>query len=275
MEIKMRKKLFIKMSVLLVILALTAQVSFAKDDVRGSKSLNKTLGTPGATRLNINKISTLINSNGIADVNGSNPSYYYPTLSGHTANFVSGLVFGAYIGPKTDNVQRVTGSLYRTSLVTGRIISPGVADNPANANVRIYRVRRDYKTGSVSVEMVDEAKGEAAVRDQYAKDWNEWPVAWGAPFEDVGKLGGDGKPVVDAQGNNIKDGVYDPLIDIPGVVGADQTIWFVSNDNSQTQSATFYGSTPMGVELQCTVWGYRQAGALGSMFFKKYVIIKK
>jgi hypothetical protein len=275
MEIKMRKKLFIKMSVLLVILALTAQISFAKDNISGSKSLNKTLGTPGSTRLNINKISTLLNGNGYSDVSGSNPSYYYPTLSGHTANYESGLIFGAYLGPVSDNLQRICGSTYRTSLTPGRIISPGVADNAANENVRIYRVRRDWKTGSVSVEVLDEAKSEADVRAQYEKDWNSWPASWGAPFEDIGKLGSDGLPVKDAQGNNVKDGVYDPLIDIPGVPGADQTVWWVANDLNATQAATFSQTTPMGIEMQCTAWGYKQAGALGSMIFKKYMIINK
>ena len=36
-----------------------------------------------------------------------------------------------------------------------------------------------------------------------------------------------------------------------------------------------YGSLPMGIEEQVTVWGYNSAGLLGSMMFKRYVIINK
>jgi len=36
-----------------------------------------------------------------------------------------------------------------------------------------------------------------------------------------------------------------------------------------------YGSMPMGIEEQVTVWGYNSAGPLGRMMFKRYVIINK
>lgn len=271
----MRLKIIINMSILLLFLSLATQVLYAEGKGGDNNSLNKTLGLPTVTKFNINNISTFIYADGRADVTGSNPGYTYPILSGKTANFQSGFLWGGYVGNPTDNKLRVGGSVYRTSLTVGKINSNGLVDDPNGTDVRIYRVRRDYKTGSLATEVLDEGRSEADVKSQYEKDWNSWPWQWGAPFEDVGKLGADGKPVLDAQGNNVKDGVYDPLIDIPGVPGADQTIWFVSNDLSQNQASKFYGTVPMGIEVQVTVWGYKQAGALGNMLFKKYVMINK
>ncbi|MBT8382999.1 MAG: T9SS type A sorting domain-containing protein [Ignavibacteria bacterium] len=36
-----------------------------------------------------------------------------------------------------------------------------------------------------------------------------------------------------------------------------------------------YGTQPMGIEMQATFWAYAQTGALGNMFFRKYIIINK
>jgi hypothetical protein len=265
MEIKMKLNLFFKLCVLLLLPPLFAQ-SFAKGEGNSKGTiLQKTLGNPSSTKFNINSISTYIYNNGWSDVIGSNPGYYYPALGGKTANYQSGFLFGGYVGNAIDNLLRVGGSVYRTSLTPGRILSDGTPADPTAADVRIYRVRPDYLTGSVSKEIQDEGSSEAAIRAQYALDWAQWPADQGAPFT-YGK---------DANGNLRTSGAYDPNFDIPGVAGADQTIWFVANDLNSTQALTFYGTQPMGVEEQCTVWGYNQASALGQMLFKKYVLINK
>ena len=104
------------------------------------------------------------------------------------------------------------------------------------------------------------------LREDYDYAWNNWPAAWGAPYEDV---------------NN--DGVYDPNVDIPGYPGADQTIWIVANDVPQIVDANgividiintapeSYGANPIGIELQITLWAYElDADApLGNTIFKK------
>ena len=51
------------------------------------------------------------------------------------------------------------------------------------------------------------------IRTQYELDWTEWRAQDGAPFQDV-----------DA------NGIYNPNVDVPGIPGAAQTIWFVAND---------------------------------------------
>jgi hypothetical protein len=243
---------------LLFITLLSINLEAKGDKNSNDNSLKKTLGSPNSTRFNINKIGTYIYANGWADIVGSNPGYYYPILGGHTANFQSGFLWGGYVGNPADKQLRVGGSVYRTSLTPGRILSDGTAESEDAPNARVFRVRKDYKTGSLSVEAQDEGRTEEAVYKQYETDWNEWPADEGAPFDDI-----DG------------NGKYNPAIDIPGVPGADQTIWFVANDLSTTAAQSFYGTTPMGVEIQCTVWGYKQSGALGQMLFKKYLMINK
>jgi hypothetical protein len=265
MEIKMKLKLFFKLCVLLLLLPLLVQ-SFAKGQGSSSgNSLRKTTGSPSTAKFNINNLSTFIYNDGTADVDGSNPGYYFPALGSNTAMFQSGFLFGGYVGPVSDNKLQIGGSTYRTSLTPGRIISEGVAEDPTASDARIYRVRPDYLTGSVSKEILDEGKSDQAIRAQYALDWVQWPAAQGAPFT-YGK---------DANGNQRTSGDYDPNYDIPGVAGADQTIWFVANDLNLTQAQTFSKTLPLGVEVQCTVWGYNQSGALGNMLFKKYILINK
>ena len=56
----------------------------------------------------------------------------------------------------------VGGSAYRSGLQGGKIISPGIAEDPNDPHVRIYRVRPDVYPGGpwvdLSVEAIDEGK---------------------------------------------------------------------------------------------------------------------
>ncbi|MGE5400877.1 MAG: T9SS type A sorting domain-containing protein [Ignavibacteriales bacterium] len=246
----------IKYLSILLLFALVSSPALAEGVKKGSgQSLRKTSGNPNYTRLNINNLSSYFWYDGTADQNElGNSGLIYPKGSNKGIVFMSGFVWGG----KVDGQVRVGGSTYQSGLQPGRILPNGQAENPDADNVRIYRVRRDYKTGSMSAEVRDLEGSEAAVRAQYAKDWAEWPANAGAPFEDVNG-----------------DGQYDPNVDIPGVPGADQTIWFVCNDLNSKKVTQLYGSTSIGIELQTTVWGYSTAGALGNMFFKKYKMINK
>jgi hypothetical protein len=93
---------------------------------------------------------------------------------------------------------------------------------------------------------------------QYIKDWNEWPASDGAPFTDV-------------NGN----GVYDLSVDIPGVPSANQTLCQVSNDLDATRAFSMGGSTPIGLEVQRTIWGYNRLGVLEDTIFIKYPLVNK
>jgi len=251
----MKIKLFRYLSLALILIAFTT-MALAKGGGNKSTRLNKSLGEPVYTKININNISTWIKNDGETDINqNGNSGFVFPKGSNKTAVFQSGFLWGG----RVDGQFRVGGSTYRQGTVPGRILPNGQPANPKDPDVRIYRVRRDYKTGNLDAELSDgDGPSIEAIREQYEKDWNEWPADQGAPFEDV-----------DA------DGKYDPTIDIPGVPGADQTVWFVCNDLDPAQTDYMYGSLPMGIEEQVTVWGYKATGALGNMIFRKFIIINK
>ncbi|HTK81543.1 MAG TPA: hypothetical protein VL633_04575 [Bacteroidota bacterium] len=225
------------------------------------RSVSKINGSPVYTYFNINNLSTVLRNDGVADIDAQeqNSGLVFPKGSRKTAAFQTGFLWGG----KVNGEIRVGGSSYRTGLQPGKIISPGNSEDPNLPKNRIYRVRRDVFPGGPTVsfasEISDEGGSADAIRAQYEKDWTEWPVADGAPF-------------YDANG----DGILTPAEgDYPGFPGADQTIWFVCNDNNSGATTQLYGATPMGIEMQVTIWGYSQQGSLGNMFFKKYLLINK
>src|ERR1035437_9663214 len=115
----MKSNLPIKLCLLFLILSLFTQ-SIAKDEGNSkNNSFQKTLGSPSSTRFNINNIGTYIYGDGRADIIGANPGYYYPALGGKTACFQSGFLFGGYVGNVSENMLRIGGSEYRTSLTPG------------------------------------------------------------------------------------------------------------------------------------------------------------
>ncbi len=216
----------------------------------------KTTGTPSKAYMNINNISTVIANKGFADIDvqEQNSGFVFPKGSGKAALFQSGFLWGGIVSGQV----RVGGSAYRTGLTPGKILPNGQAEDPNLPNVRIYRVRPDYKTATLAAEVADEGLSPDAIRAQYELDWNEWPAADGAPFTDL-------------NGN----GTYEPGTDIPGVKGADQTIWYVANDLDPSKTTFLYGSNPIGIELRVTMWAYSSSGALGNMMFRAYKIINR
>lgn len=226
------------------------------------------LGDPTFTYLHKNYISTVLFNNGIADIdqNTSNSGLVYPKLSGKTAVFISGLLWGTKI--VGDEIPHVGGSAYRSGLQPGKILNSGLPwdqltfEDPNDPSVRIYRTRRDVYPGGPLVDLSEEALIESRsveeIRQQYETDWLEWPADDGAPYEDINS-----------------NGVYDPAYDIPGYKGADQTIWFVANDCNQAYTQNLYGSNPIGMEIQVTIWSYQQHEAVNHVFFKRYKLINK
>ena len=90
-------------------------------------------------------------------------------------------------------------------------------------------------------------------------DFQEWPVDFGAPWVDV-----DG------------DGAYSPLPagpDHPEFVG-DQVLWFVSNDGDPAYKLNF-GTSPLNVEIQTTMFGFDRPDVFGDMVFLKQLVINK
>jgi hypothetical protein len=255
------RKFCLLLLVLLILLAYPQ--SPARESGRRTRNLpQKVLGSPTWTKLNINHLSTNIWQDGYTDGNGNNPGFIYPKGSGIGAVYAAGLIWGARAdtGNGTGDI-RIGGSAYLSGLSPGRLLDSLKPESPDLPKNRIYRVRLDIPPGNSSADISSEtADGEGdpqAIYDQYHKDWTEWPWQDGAPFDDKNK-----------------DGIYDPAIDVPGVPGADQTIWCVACDEPGPAMWPYY-SPSLGMEIQTTYWGYRSEGALGYMYFRRYVLINR
>ena len=212
------------------------------------------------TKLNINNISTYYYNNGDTDLNpGYNSGFEFPKNSGKTAIFESGLVWGTKIAG--DTIPRVCGSTYGSGLQPGIIQADGKAADPSNPKYRIYRVRPDVYPGGPHVDLSAEAKEEGTTEQQLRTHYEgtgHWPADSGAPYVD--------------KNNN---GVYDPAVDIPGVKGAGQTLWYVANDLDSVMAKKLYGTSSIGMEMQVTAWAYNREGALGNTEFRKFKLINK
>jgi len=233
-------------------------------DKGGNGNRLEKLGSPIRAYMNINFISTIFKNTGISDINAGQDAsgLIFPKGSGKTAVYQSGFLWAAQVNDPNEQDPHVGGTVYREGLQSGWIDANGNVIAEDDPSVRIWRVRPDVYPGGpnvdLSTEATDENRSEADVRSQYELDWTQWPASIGAPYDDV-----DG------------NGSYDPTVDVPGVPGANQTIWFVANDQASSRTSFMYGTQPMGIEQQATIWGYSQTGALGNMIFRRYLIINK
>ncbi|NQT25522.1 T9SS type A sorting domain-containing protein [candidate division KSB1 bacterium] len=229
----------------------------------------KTLGTPTRTQLNINSLAYWIYSDGTSAHNpntGGNGIYFPRGTYGAGVIYEEGMLWGGMVQDGQQPELRVGGSTYKTGLIRGKILSKGVSEDIDASDVRIWRIRADYETADLrqdAAEMVEAGINDMSdadvedLREQYATDWEEWPWEKGAPF-------------YDENGNGIMDGD-----EKPGLADADQVIWFVANDLNEGRTLGLYGSPPIGMEVQITMWGYNRTDALGSVAFKKYKVIYK
>ena len=219
---------------------MTAWVNAGDKSIENKKQLNKTNTNDHNQYIAINQIFMWVSNNGMGshDPRTDGSGFYWPGGENATisAIYEDGMIWGAKIGREV----RVNGSVYRHGLQAGKILANGEADNPNDGKYRVYKIRKGW-----------EGLPPGPRRDTYEKDYNEWPIADGAPY------------VLDANGNKV-----------PEFVG-DEVLWCVSNDLDQTRSTYTYGTLPMGLEQQMTVFGFNRTGDLGDMVFKKYKLINK
>ncbi len=218
------------------------------------------------TMLNINNMAMWILSDGESAHNpiSGSAGVTFPRSTDQVI-FQDGLIWGGRVIDGNPQELRVGGQTYAVGTVPGVIESRGVAQDRDTA--RLYRIRRDYATADLRLdasEILNKRLSEVtdadeeAVRTQYERDWMEWPAELGAPFYD-----------------NDGNGQYDPAVDEPGLANADQVIWLAINDLDPGAVASLYGSLPIGMETQVTLWGYARTDALGDAIFKKYKVIYK
>jgi len=272
--------------------------------------ITESLGTPNSQIFNINRISSWYRSNGNGNFppSGAGDGMSFPRRTGSVI-YEDGIMWGAKVfrdpaktipGPPGQFV-RVGGNEYVQGNQAGRIVgfgSTAVASNPAEPAVRIYRIRRDWN--AMTDEELRNDAGETnestpssvtsveieALKAQYAKDWMEWPVAYGAPYVERNGIPGYQPPPA----FNYDPGVgplftAESLItqkhDEPGICGsdpnipADQVLWTVYNDLNRSLTTALYGSEPIGLEVQITLWGYKRDDPLGNVMFKRVRLINK
>ena len=195
------------------------------------------------------------------------------------AIYSDGIVWGGMVSDGNSQSPRVGGTTYDEGVKAGvvRYDDDGnVIGSTHPDDHHIWWIRPNYETADLTEDasMIFQTDNPSnneiqEIYDNYAYFWQNWPTEWGAPYDDV-----DG------------DGNYDPDTDIPGVPGADQTIWVVANDvpeivdDNGNQYAEWnttidlYGSDPIGIELQVTLWAYKseEGAPLNNTVFKNVKI---
>lgn len=292
----------------LIVVAMGTSVAIMKGAESGNAKLGKRtlapagiLGVPVSTMLNINRVAAWYSANGEQEriPSTGNSGLYYPRGTS-TAIYSAGLIWGGTFNDGRTPTIRVNGQSYNNGTKPGAILGlrTGIAEDPNADDVRIWRIRRDYATADLrrdaaEINQVGISNVTAAqitvVREQYAKDWREWPWEKGAPFYDKGYLAANGLDTTgrnngqldwgedvnrnasldageDANNNGILDG------EAPGLADADQVVWYVCNDIGVAQPWTCPES---GLEEQTTIWGYARTDPIGNVIFKKFRLIYK
>lgn len=228
--------------------------------------------------MTINNVSAWYSSNGAMEYTHGFPTVLQGAVFPRNTAGVS--LMSSYIYVVDSVIPAAYGPYYTNLMHQGSIIGfrTGVTDDPFSTDLRIWRVRKDFATADLrrdaavtygmterSVSILDMQR----LRTQYKKDWIEWPAFKGAPYYDRNGNGiYDPKFIINSFGVEVPD----TASDAPGLADADQVIWAVYNDILSTSS---FGSQPLGMETQLTVWGYAADGAMGNTLFRRCRMIYK
>ncbi len=269
-------KLILNLLLKFVTIFVVSNYLFAKNDNINNLNQDNYVSTTQVTRTmsNISNWGYWINYDGKSgNAPNSSSGGIYPRGTAGVI-YQDGFVWGGKIDTTGDGIGddvRVGGQTYNIGTQPGWINDDGSPADITDSRVKVYRIRSDWidlysndvrqdamelnelsSLNDVTWNMIDD------IIDQYREDWNEWPVDLGAPWVDM---------------NN--NGVYDSYIDIAGIAGADQVIWLVVNDLDSIRTLGLYGSLPIGLELQITIWAYEDYSRLGQAIFKRYKLINK
>lgn len=277
------------MSIIFFLFAQTEARELEKS-ANNSATLNKATDRVTNSLINIGNWGYWFANTGVSahdPFTGSSGGYFPRGTAG--AIYRDGLVWGGIVDdPDTSKTRlRVGGNTYRCGTQPG-----WYGGSPSDDRARLYRIRLDWARLDHNALILDAAEMyNAAPEDvtkfqtdnlikQYKTDWKEWPVDLGAPYYDVNDNGSydpvldeNEMPIIpeyDEDNNLIAGGDY------PGLADADQVVWFVINDNNSGNTIFLSGSSPIGLEVQTTVWAYNQpTTSLGQVVFKKYKILNK
>lgn len=194
--------------------------------------------------ISVNQIKMFISNNGRSSIQKDHKSgFLWPGGKIATKPLLEsdGLVWGGKV-----NGRIVVGGSYlgSNSLQSGKIFDDGIPDDPQKEGNRIYKIKKGWETMPFGIE-----------RDQYEKNFNEWPVEDGAPWIDI-----DG------------DGIFTRGVDQPDYIG-DEILWFVANDLDTNILSPY--RDPIGLEFHTLLYGFNRTGILGDVVFRKTRIINK
>lgn len=194
-----------------------------------------------------------------------NSGLEWPKGSGNLAVFASGiwLASGRSKAPGGDWVEeiRTAAAEYTSEFVPGTL---------AGEDGYIYEIHRaeldaflendfaTYSTMSAELPITEGSDRTTATVYFPTSDFEDWPADLGAPWVDAD---GDGL-------YNIENG------DHPDILG-DQFQWYAMNDGDAAIHTPLWGTTPMNVEIQTSMFGFNQSGALGNILFIRWVMTNK
>jgi len=221
-----------------------------------------------------NQISTVHGNHGdvVSYHISGNSGLEWPKGSGKLAVFQSGiwLASGRTRAPGGDWVDelRTAAAEYTVEFVPGSI---GSADANSGHIYQIHKkevdafLENDWATfQAMTIDLpITVVEGSSAFTEDIPKslptdDFMNWPVHDGAPWKDAND-----------------DGDYNPADgDHPDILG-DVFHWYVMNDGNAATHTPLWGTSPMNVDMQTSLFGFNQAGPMGNILFVRWVMINK
>jgi hypothetical protein len=214
----------------------------AKDDCKKSARANKPAEITTLEHVapfDANRIYNYVVNNGdiVTDNVGGNAGFHWPSvprtsrsrkeadlIAKTTADYSSGL----WVAGIVNGEPRCAIVEYFSEYIAGKILPNGRRDDATLPKYRVYKIMKGDGPG--------------------VQDWDEWPVADGAPTNPDGT---------------------------PKLIG-DQALWFVINDLEPSRHQVLMdGSVPIGLEVQTTVFGFNRTDPLGDVMFVKWRIVNK
>ncbi len=209
---------------------------------------------------------------------------YFP-LKKVMAIYMDGIFWSALLRDKTmkliSDTPRVGGVWYTVGTIPGRIRNVnGILEVDPNY-MRIFKIKKKWRNLSsemLKLELLNLGYAENEItpflinelKQWYADNWKNWPVDEGAPFNDLNR-NGIYDPIIDENGFPMED-----QGDYPGILNADQVIWFVINDLNENKVSALCGSKPIGLEVQITLWTYETDFIpLAHTLFERFVLVNK
>ncbi len=243
-----------------------------------SNVLSKTTSSE-YTLFDANQIASWVGNNG--HVVSHNPTgdagLEWPQGSGNTAVYCSGL----WVTGKVGGEIRSAAAEFASEFMPGVIFyephpdsarKAGIPSNPNDARYQIYKINKGDNSDPDDLQA-------------FNREYATWPVADGAPahdgefFTDLNENGiwDNGEPFEDFNLNGEYDGP-DGFIkegeDPPQLLG-DQMLWMVYNDLDDAKHASLWGTKPLGIEVQTTIFGFDRADPLGNVMFIKWLVVNK